>query len=517
MKTKILLLYICWLVLFVSASCKREFLETSPTDRISQENFWRQEKDGIFAVNAVYTSLDVFRMFGFEACSDNATTAKTWTDSYQVANGSFNSSWPWVYEAWRDGYRGIRKANDVIANIDRISNMDENLRKRLKAEARVLRAFVYNLLINLYGDVPLITEPITVVDDAQAPREAKSNITAFIIDDLNAAIPDLPVKYTNNNDIGRITKGAAYALMARVYLWQNDFENARNAAQEVINLGVYDLLPKYSELFTYENENNIEVILDNQFMPVNRMHNSFQVLGPRSSEGLSNYVPTRELVDAYDEKDSRRRSTILFPGDVNPYEEGNVIFNPTPGSRTPDEATVSYDATATGYHYKKYVLKEDREFNTRCHINLVQIRYADVLLMFAEADNEVNGPTQAAYDAINSIRNRANNERQEGQTGLLENYAGLTKEEFREAIRNERRVELAGEGLRYFDILRWRIAEDVLNGAVHGMDYLDRSTNAMRTIRVETRKFDKDKNYLWPLPEQEIRLNPNLGRQNPGY
>ena len=499
------------------AGCEKGILNTTPTDRISTEFFWSSEKDGILAVNACYPSLDMFRLFGFEACSDNATTAKTWVDSYEVANGSFNSSWPWVYEAWSSGYTGIRRTNDVIKNIDKIKSMDPALQKRIKAEARVIRAFLYNILINLYGDVPLITEPTLTIDEAKKPRESKENVFNFIIQDLNLAIPDLPVKYNSTEDIGRVTQGAAYALKARAYLWQNNFKEARDAASAVIQLGTYQLLPDYANLFTYSTENNPEIILDNQFMPVNRMHNSFQLLAPRSSEGLSNYVPTRALVDAYEKNDPRSKATILFPGEINPYETGNVIFNPTPGSKTPDEANLSYDATCTGFQFKKYVLKEDRTFNTRCHINLVQIRYADVLLMFAEAENELSGPTPAAYNTINLVRNRARPAGHKDDGTVLPDIENLTKDQLREVIRRERRVELAGEGLRYFDILRWKIAEDVLQGTVYGMDYTEPSTGENKKITVESRKFDKSRNYLWPVPEQELRLNPNLGKQNPGY
>ena len=516
MKKKILFFLISCIVT-VLIGCDDKYLTTEPTDRISSDNFWKKEEDGILAVNASYTGLDVFRLFSFEGCSDNAITAKTWTDCYQVANGSFTSSWPWVTEAWRDAYTGIGRANNVVQNIDRITDMDPVLQKRLKAEARVMRAFLYNILINLYGDVPLITEPVEIIDDAKKVRESKEKVFDFIVKELDLAIPDLPPGY-GQSDIGRITKGAAYALKARACLWQGHFKEARDAAKAVIDLGTYQLLPDYSKLFTYSTENNIEVILDDQYMPINRTHNSFQQLGPRSSEGLSNYVPTRSLVDAYEPLDPRRNATILFPGDINPYEDGNQIFDPSPGSKTPDEANVSYDATCTGYQFKKYVLKEDRAYNTRCNINLVEIRYADVLLMFAEAENEVNAtPSPAAYNAVNDVRYRARPADHKDDGTILPDLKNLSKEDFREAVRRERRVELAGEGLRYFDLLRWRTAENALNATVYGMDYKEPGTGEMKTIRLETRKFNPSRNYLWPVPEQELRLNPNLGQQNPGY
>ena len=498
--------------LILCVNCTQDLLTTNPTDRISVDYFWSQEKDAVLAVNACYPSLGVFRIFGFEGCSDNATTAKTWTDSYEIANSSFNSSWPWVSQAWADAYKGIGRANDVIENIDKIQNIDESLKNRLKGEALFFRAFLYNILINLYGDVPYVNKPILLIDESKLPRESKDIILSNIIKDLDKAYEYLPQKYDNNN-IGRVTKGAAMALKARALLWQNKFKEARDAAKAVIDLGEYRLYSDFSKLFTYATENNEEIILDEQFMPALRMHNSFENLAPRSSQGLSNYVPTRSIVDAYEKNDPRQHSTILFPMEVNPWLDGNFIFNPTPGSGTIDEVAVSYHATITGYHFKKYVLKEDAKFPTRCSINLVHIRYADVLLMFAEAENEINGPTNDAYSSINQIRARARGL----NSTTLPDLKDLTKDQLRDAIRNERRVELAGEGLRYFDLLRWKTAEIALVGIVQGMDYTDPITGQQKTVTAEKRTFNKDRNYLWPIPQSELRLNPNLGSQNPGY
>ena len=364
-------------------------------------------------------------------------------------------------------------------------------------------------MINLYGDVPYFDKPIVLIEESQGPRTSKVEITTNILKDLDMAISYLPLNYDKTN-VGRITKGAALALKARVCLWQNKYQEAHDAAKAVMDLGVYQLYPNYSELFAYNTENNVEIILDQQYMPTLRVHSSFSDLAPRSCQGNSNYVPTRKLVDAYESNDPRLHATILLPLEVNPWLAGNIIFDPTPGSGSVDEVSISYLATATGYHFKKYVLKEDVQYPSRCNINLVYIRYADILLMFAESENEISGPTNEAYSAINQVRARARG----SNSSILPDLNGLTKEGFREAVRKERNVELAGEGLKYFDLLRWKTAETALVGKVYGMDYIDKSTGQPKTVEVENRAFNTGRNYFWPIPESEIRLNTNL-TQNP--
>lgn len=513
MKTRIKYLLYSILLITVCTGCDDGFFNTEPTDRISVDKFWKQEKDGVLATNGCYPGLSVFRMFSFEGCSDNACTAQTWLDAYMVANGSFNSSWQWVKDTWANSYSNIRRTNDVIKHVGEIPDVDDALKNRLKGEALVIRAYLYNLMTSLYGDVPFITEPITLIDDSKQARESKAVIVESILKDLDEAIGYLPVRYTANEDKGRITRGAALALKARICLYNGMYKEARDAATQVMQPEYgYELLTNYASVFDYNHEMNAEVILDDQYMPDLRMHGSFRSLAPRSAQGLSEYVPTRSLIDEYQEGDSRLSANFILPGDENPYVGG--VFNPAPGSGTVDEAGLSYYATPTGYQYRKYVLKEDMTYTDRCNINLILIRYADVLLMFAEAENELSGPTTAAYDAVNTIRKRA---RGANET-LLPDLKNLSQEQFREAVRKERRMELAGEGLRYFDILRWKTAETVLNGAVNGMDYIEATTGTKKTIIVETRKFDKNKNYLWPIPESELRLNPALaGHQNPGY
>ncbi|MCD7937323.1 MAG: RagB/SusD family nutrient uptake outer membrane protein [Tannerellaceae bacterium] len=498
------------------SSCDDSFLDRLPKNELTTETFWEQEKDGIQATNACYSifrAREVTDIFEMEGYSDNGCTARSWEDPARIANGSHTSMLDIFKKVWRNNYECIRRANEVRVNIHRIPDMNETLRKRLIAEVTVLRAYCYNTLTNLYGDVLYFDEPVTLIEDAQKPRRNKSEIVDILLQELKDLAPDLPISY-DSSDKGRVTRGTAHALRARIALLNGRYDVAREAAAEVMKPEYgHGLLENYSSVFTYENQNSKEVLLDLQHMPDLAAHDLYERMGPRSARGQSYYVPTRALVDAYEPGDPRLYATMIQPGDAHPYLEGE-LFNPAPGSGTLDEIGTSYHATISGYQFKKYVLKEDMEFPTRCSINIILLRYAEVLLTFAEAENEINGPTQAALDAINEVRRRARG----GSIDVLPDLSGLTQEQLREAIRQERRIELAGEGIRYFDILRWRIAETVMNGTVYGMDYLNPETNRIEPIFVERRVFDKNKNYLWPLPASEIRLNPELaGHQNPGY
>lgn len=330
MKTRVKKLLYALLLVAVCGGCDGGFFDTEPTDRISVDKFWTQEKDGILVTNGCYPGLSVFKMFSFEGCSDNACTAQVWIDAGMIANGSFNSSQDWVKVTWKNAYANIRRTNDVITYIDEIPDMDDALKNRLKGEALVIRAFLYNLMTSLYGDVPFITKPITLIEDGKQPRESKSVIVDAILKDLDEAVNYLPIRYETNEDKGRITRGAALAVKARICLYNGMYKEARDAASQIMQAEYgYQLLPDYASIFDYNHEMNAEVILGDQYMPDLRMHDSFRTRGPRSAQGLSEYVPTRSLVDEYQVGDTRIVANFLLPGDENPYVGG--IFKPGSG------------------------------------------------------------------------------------------------------------------------------------------------------------------------------------------
>jgi hypothetical protein len=305
-------------------------------------------------------------------------------------------------------------------------------------------------------------------------------------------------------------------------LYAGRYQEAADAAKQVIDLNVYSLYPSYEKLFTYAAEGNQEVILDKEFIKNSYKNNIFKLIGPWSQQNSnSTYVPTKALTDSYpmnngkditdptsgydpylpyNNRDPRLKYSIFIPGDKLP---NNSIYNSRPGSGTADAVDFSWFATQTGFNIKKYLNAEDFADPTNGGINLVLIRYADLLLMYAEAKMELNQADQSVLDAINKVRQRSD-------VNLPPITVLPTQAKLRSIIRNERKTELAFEGLRYFDLRRWKIAEEVIPGKVYGLQYVDNGT--LKTIEVPAfaRVFNKNRDYIWPVPQREIELNPRL-------
>lgn len=329
-------------------------------------------------------------------------------------------------------------------------------------------------------------------------------------------------------DKGRVTKGAALALKARADLFAGRYQLAAEAADQVMKLG-YGLYEFYQKLFTYAAENNKEVTLDKQFIKDSYFHNIFFDIAPYSQKNSnSNYVLTKALVDAYQtidgksindptsgfdpynpylRRDPRLRFSVFLDGDVLP---GGQVFKPNPNSGTADAVGSTYIASTTGFNIKKYINNEDYANPTNCGINIILLRYAEVLLTYAEAKIELNQLDQSMYDAINAVRNKRDDVK------LPSILGNRTQAELREIVRQERKVELAFEGLRLFDIRRWKIAENVMNGPVYGITYVNNGQLVTVQSVAFNRVFDKSRHYLWPIPQKEANLNPNL-IQNPNW
>ena len=516
-------------VTIVVAACDDSFLDTEPPDEVSDAIFWTQQKDAELAVNALYqlyqeggTNRTNWIAYQLEALSDNAWAQKSFDNWYSIGQGAATPLNGNFEDFWADSYRSIRRANEILANIDDIPQMDPALKERLIGETRFHRAFHYMYLSNLYGDVPLILEPLDEIDDAtSATRTPRSEILTQVYADLDAAAAVLPVSYPPEQ-YGRATRGAALAYRARAALWANDWSTVVSATQAVMDLGVYSLEDDYHDLTRYAGDESEEIIFADRRAQTVRPQGAFGDYGPRSFQGGSTFTPLRSLVDDYymidglpiDEsplfdpddpyanRDPRMYSTLLYPGATF----DGVVYNSLPSSPTPDQVRSDFNATATGYQFIKYVNPEDKNDRGNSGVDYILMRYADVLLMYAEAKIELNQIDQSVYDAINAVRERA---------GMPTISGPHTQEELREIVRHERRIELAFEGLRLFDIRRWGIAQEVMEGQQFGIDYVDGSGN-LQTIPADFRAFDPGRDMLWPIPQKEMDLNPGLG-QNPGY
>ncbi|KAA6342164.1 RagB/SusD family nutrient uptake outer membrane protein [termite gut metagenome] len=488
-------LFFVWII----SSCD-SFLDTQPTDKYTQDNYWNTEEKAVAALNGVYASLLDGSLYGnsqplnYENLTPNAYGA-----SENIINQSLHNANTGLFNSvWSAAYKGIGRANNFLANIDNVS-INESLKQRYIAEAKFLRAVFYFPLWNLFGGAPLILEATNDVTQATLPRNSAEELKTQILKDLDEAVGNLPLSYSGA-DIGRVTKGAVLAFKSRILLYDGDWEGAATTARAVIDLNKYHLFPDYRELFYLENENNDEVIFDVQFKYPEFTHAYDMTL-----DQYNNVAPLRDLVDDYYDIDGKPITESSKYDPNNPYENRDPRLKKTIITKDSYFRGTLVDDVRymrTGYGQKKYtVYKDDIPAETiaagNSELNYMLLRYGDILLMYAEAKNEVSGPDNTIYEALDLIRDRA---------GIPRIGRSLTKEQLRQEIRHERRIELAGEGFYYFDIRRWRIAEDVLKGDI----YNDKGA------RIDGRNFNKDRDYLWPIPSIAIQENTNL-IQNSGY
>ncbi|WP_421876593.1 RagB/SusD family nutrient uptake outer membrane protein [Marinoscillum sp.] len=522
--------------------CKE--LDLAPENTFTDLTYWTSQSKARSVLNTAYSQMMSSGYFFYnEALSDNAYNGRGDNQgAASLAAGTYDPSLARLNQEWNFHYTGIKTCNILLANIDRVPDIDEETLNVMKAEARFLRAYQHFQLMTWWGDVPLLDEDIDIETALSIDRTPKAQVLDFILTELDAVIDVLPTNTEySEEEFGRITSGAAVALKARVLLYEGDWEGVVAECERLINgteFGTYALHPSYEQLFLPAYQLNNEVILSLQYVPQFRTWAEFFDFAPLSAGArLNAMAPTQELVDsyrmingsmideagsAYDEsdpytnRDPRLTHTVVYHG----YEwvgvdgETSTIYiepGTAPEGQDLDVYVSGSSSTTTGYYWRKYFDPNHMD-GFASGLNLILFRYADVLLMYAEAKNEQAKLSSADWDlTIRPIRARA------GFTdaAALDYNAAWTQDELREVIRNERRVELAMEGLRIFDIRRWRIAEEVLNGWAHGAQF-GPSEIDNGYIRVNERTFDPSKHYLWPVPRDERNLNPNLG-QNPNW
>ncbi|MBD8487525.1 RagB/SusD family nutrient uptake outer membrane protein [Echinicola sp. CAU 1574] len=513
--------------LLLTFSCSEDFLDRQPLDEVSSGNYWATSSDAVNAVNNCYRYLgdSWYRIF-LSAATDDSYSWSNWPADVQFAgNGSATSSLGYFSHFWSQHYNTIAAANNVLDNIDQVPSMDEGLRNRLKAEARVIRAYAYQQLIGMYGDVPLITS-IQTTDEFNVSRTLKAEVVDFIVQDLEEAADILPDSY-GSSDQGRVTKGAALALEARVLLYDERWSEAIDAASEVMELN-YSIDGDYLSLFDGTNKNSPEIILAAQYIKNTYPTASATWLGAPSLGGWGQVIPLKSLVDTYEcsdgltieespmydsenpfeNRDPRLELTVIVPGtEVN----GITIDITNPNSI---DRLGQNNASYSGYYYKKGVPADiEGSWDSNSYNDEVLIRYAEILLIYAEAKVQAGEIDQSVYDAINEVRGRAGVE----MPAITSADAG-SQEALMEVIRRERRVEFALEEHRFFDIRRWEIAEDVMPGTAWGIyNNFDESRGDFgEFVRVEERQFNPDRDYLWAIPVNELSINPNL-EQNPNW
>lgn len=542
---KLFIIKISLSVLFLGclvSSCKK--LDLVPTDRFTDLNYWTTAEKANGVLNTAYSQMfSNNRFFLNEALSDNAYSGRGDGEGVaSIAAGIYDASLGRIKNEWNDHYTGIKTCNLFMDNVDKVPGMDPVLKARMKAETRFLRAFQYFQLMTWYGDVPLFDKDISLEESLKIGRTPRAQVLEFILKELDDAIAALPLNTAYADaDKGRISKGAALGLKARVLLYEGRWQEVANTCEAIMNgnNGTYGLFPSYEGLFLPANEYNKEVLLDLQYVPVDRTYNNLFDLAPISVGARLNAMSaTQELVDnylmsngksiaetgsgydaenPYVNRDPRLTYTLVYHNYKWKNPDGNIkTIYIKPGtdpdqSQKMDEYAAGGVSSPTGYYLRKYYDPTSLA-NFVSGLNLILIRYADVLLMYAEAKNELNEMDGSVWaKTITALRNRAGFV----DPAALDFNAGLGQTGLRTAIRVERRSELAMEGLRIFDIRRWKTADQVLNGWAHGAKYGPASIDG-GYIRANQRVFDSNKHYLWPVPRDERALNTNLS-QNPGW
>ena len=512
-------------VMLLQSSCQKDLLDLPPNDRLASELFWKSENDAILAVNAAYPAIldDGNTIFQRDAFTDIGHINSFFNADALVEKNTYDASNSTIATQWTNLWIGVTKTNFVLDNIDLIPVTNKTIVNRVRGEAKALRAFQYIKLAASFGDVPLVTKVLSIQEGKELSRVPVAQIWDFIDTELTAAAGLLPTTYTGA-DKGRMTKGAALALKARANLYAGRYQQAADAAKAVIDLGIYSLYPKYADLFSYAAEKNSEVILDREYIKDVLPNNIFNIMAPygQTASGSANtYVPTKALANMYlmsngkpisdatsgfeqqkpyNNRDPRLGYTFYLPGDLMP---NGKPFNSLPNSGTTDAAGGTYFASATGFASRKYINSQDAAAPTNNGINIIQARYAEVLLTYAEAKIELNQIDQSVLDAINSIRQRSDVK--------LPNLAlPMSQSELRDAVRRERTVELAFEGFRLFDIRRWKIGDKVIPGNIEGIDYSENGTLKTLVVPSFLKSFNANRDYLWPIPTNERILTPSL-------
>lgn len=470
----------------LTISCSDDFIDVPSNDPNSEEYFTSEEdyQNSLLAAYDMLQSTYINVMLG-EIASDNTLaggeSASDVPGIQQIddmihtpENTNLRDLWGWMYA-------GVNRANFIMEFKDKTDFTGKN---DVLGQTRFLRAYYYFELLKWFGDVPLVVDKrIQFGDQFDVDRTPKAQVYAQIEEDLQFAAESLP---SSQSDIGRVTKGAAQALLGKVLLYQEKFSEAANVLETVINTGPYSLISDYSTMFENDNENNAESVFEVQYTDLEgagfgclqcsegnvavgfngiRSYN-----GPLFESGFSFNVPTQEVVDEFENGDARKEVAVL---DIDAW-----------ASLTGATFVTGYEHT--GYYNRKYIARQGDlntgDANLTNPNNYRSIRFADVLLMAAEALNRGGIDDGRAQTYLNTVRLRA------GLPEVTTSGSALTT-----AIYHERRVELVGEGHHFFDLVRTNRASSQIDGFVPG------------------------KHELFPIPAIEIQLTGNRWAQNPGY
>ncbi|RAW02325.1 RagB/SusD family nutrient uptake outer membrane protein [Pseudochryseolinea flava] len=560
-------LYILTILAFASTSCDSDFLHPNPTS-LTDEAIWKDPfLTEAYIVN-LYTGIRMTekeanqgeRFIGFgrgfhwalyASVTDEAVYSND-DQTYLVQRGQLSpSNYGWMSTTWGRSYRSIREANLALSKLSEVPITDDR-RTLLNAEIRFVRAFRYFDLLKGFGGVPIIGDRVTQMTDDFSELYVRKSIeeTAdYIVDELDAVIGVLPDDPNNDWERGRATTPAAMALKARVLLYAasplytNDaniaskWQAAADAAKAIMDLNKFSLVTNLSadhaenyRLYFLTAPTTTEDIFCREYTNASASMAMERMNAPNGFGGWGGNCPMQNLVDDY-EMDNGLPITDLSSGynAQNPYANRDPRFYATilhngasfrgrnvetflPSGKDSPDGNEPWNTSPTGYYLRKF-LKESVALDDWPNMGTASwryFRYAEVLLNYAEAQNEANGVDESVYDAVNEVRNRA---------GMPDLPAGLTQDAMRARIRNERRVELAYEEHRYFDVRRWKIAAVVENEQAQGIS-ITRDGGGNLTFAVKEALGDRTfspQHYWFPIPIEEINASNRKIAQNPFY
>ena len=546
-------------------SCNDSFLDRIPHDALTDANYWQTETHLSSVANTFTSSLSGKDWLNkTEIMADSAPWSVT-TAWRTIGGGYFTSDASQINSVWSAAYTGIGRTNYFLNNYQRATGVKEEVRERYAAEAYFYRAYNYWILTSLFGDVPLITSELNVESpDVFRGRDARKDVIDRITKDLEDHYKALPEYVAaGSSDFGRVSQCAALALLSRIYLYNGRYEDAVSACERAMSSAYYKLYNTghpdvdYVNLFNYtgrasRNPANKETLIA-------FVYNYDLGESSRTSHNLSRecwvpndyarFTPTASMIECYLTKDGK----IWDPNSATSYEDVFKDRDPrmtqsilAPGTKweggesgdmlSTDKTVFTYPKfdnskdgcmSYTGYYMRKYVEPSTVKDVGHDDNDIVLIRYAEVLLNYAEAKEQLGTLTQSDIDkTINLLRDRVGM----AHLKLSEIPAGS---DIRTEIRRERRVELFFEGHRYFDIIRWKQGE-ILGEDLLGVrkDYLDpsrlkegiignlkwKTVNGKEYLVLESgRTFNPEKNYLLPVPFTQMQLNPQLAPNNPGW
>ena len=561
-------------VSFLLSSCS-DVLDKYPLDKPSQETFYTNKTEIERGINACYGFLqetgDGSYAFPIvlDCMSDNGFPRQD-NDFKTIAKGEHDDKTGVIKTTWNRAYQGVGRCNTMLKVLnEKASLLTQEQITQFKGEALFLRAYYYTRLVIYWGDVPLVIEPISTISEGMSlTRTPKEQVIQQIMSDYSEAVDLLPLAYSMSTDLGRATKGTANAYKARSALYFGEWDIAAKSAKSVIDSKIYELYPKYGNLFVVAglwDANNKEILLKREYSAaINQYQSLPQYMQTRNTNGFAAVVPSQNLIDSYhcidgkniaesnlfnknkpfENRDPRLRLSIVVPGDrygdyqFEGHMDSTTCYNYITETRVTNKDCYAYSpyTSYTGYNARKFSDASYATKNTKGDYPIILCRYAEVLLTYAEAKIELNQIDQSVVDVINLIR--TGREDVKMPTYTLADF--FNQNTARLIVRHERKIELAFEGFRYMDIRRWGWAEKYANRPIMGRPfqggynewpnvtfdengepeykgYENYTPHPSKDYRiVENRMFRTGRDELWPIPESERNLNPRL-KQNPGY